>query len=839
MKGPSELMRRFFLPLAAVSILVICLIWGLVIFRLQSSSFREAVINGFENFTDSKFEADQSEVVYLPVPGIRFQNANFQFQKPVSSLRASSAMIYLRLIPMVFGKLEISSVEVKNGTLEIATGLTKNEATNKIRIENFQATLDSTPLSRFFNLDMQGDVTGGARAVITGRVGIENSKHFDWKMLTAEGHMIVDPVQINRFPADFLAEWLGAQEAEFRQGTIGGSVAFEKKSQADWIGLKGEFDIKEFIYQLTMKGRVVISPSINTVMNFHADWNPFNGEVIVRPTAIELPFGQLEVSGQASLEEEKVQELRMRLRKFRLEAIPEYFLSIKDDLPFNTGFSGESDLEVSVQGSLGNLQLHGSWDLTQSFLTYSRFFSKPKDFPFTIAFDFLINEDHDLSGDFSARCLETSVKGNISKMNLLTRQGAINVLSNKFSLQGWEKLIPALEGFGVRGAVKVLVSGSGDFKNPEQLKTVWNVSVDDGELTVPSGKKLSKISGLLDMGDASLELKNVRMEFEGGGVDTSLVAYNHRSPEANMKGTFQGAQLKPDAFLEALQEVGIKISDPAFSISFWDSLKNQIRFFFPDPAVLDTLVFDYSYADRKFSVQESEFSAFGGTGEFDCELNTADRSWKGSLEADKISLAQFFSKTQKQAAPLEGNLFLKLNLQGSQSAEGDWKNNLIGDGSFSVTNGEIKGLDLMGSVNSLPALSFLELSPDGKTVFTDIRSPFTIKEGKISMPQLKLMGRDVSSDGEGILSLDGTLNYRLGVYLEKQHVRKLGDLGAGQDEKLGPVPFLLLGSLSEPSLKADSGLMPEFLETLIKQKAQGAFRNFLPEEFLFDKTKKS
>lgn len=832
-------MRRFFLPFATISILVVCLVWGLVVFRLQSSSFREAVIQGFENFTDSTFEASASQVVYLPVPGIRFQNAHFQFKKPVSSLKASSAMIYLKLIPMVFGKLEISSVEVKNGTLEIITDLTKKNSADRIQLQDFQARLDSTPLSRFFDLNMQGNVKGGATAVMKGRIGIENSERFDWKMLSAEGEAVIDPIQINRLPANFLAEWFGGQEAEFRQGTIGGTLSYEKKPQADWIKVKGQFDIKEFIYQLTMKGRVVISPSINTVMSYHADWNPFNSEVIVRPTTIELPFGQLEVSGQGALQQKKIQELRMRMRKFRLESIPEYFLSIKEDLPFNTGFSGESDLEVSVQGTFEKLQLHGNWDLSQSFLSYSRFFSKPKDFPFNVAFDFSVDQQHDLSGDFSVRCLEATAKGNIPKFNLLTKEGSINVLSNKFSLAGWEKLVPVLEGFGVKGALKVLASGEGQFKNPEKLRTVWNVNLEDAEITAPSGKKLSKVSGLLDMGGTTFELKNARMEFEGGGIDTSLIAYNFLSPDVNMKGSFQGAHLKVDSFLKTLEEIGMKLGEPSFKLSFWESLRNQTHLFFPDPAILDALAFDFSFTDHKFSVHQSEYSAFAGTGQFDFQMNTVEHSWKGNLEADKINLAQFFSQTRKQQAPVEGNLFLKLDLESPDISQSDWVNQLSGTGSFSVTNGEINGLDLMGSVNKLPALSFLELSSDGKTVFTDIRSPFNIKNGKISMAQLKLMGRDVSLNGEGSLSFDGTLNYRMGVYLEKQHIRKLaGDTGF-QDEKLGPIPFLLVGTLEEPVLQVDSALMPEFLEVVVRQKAQGAFRNFLPEEFLFDKTKRS
>ena len=116
----------------------------------------------------------------------------------------------------------------------------------------------------------------------------------------------------------------------------------------------------------------------------------------------------------------------------------------------NTGFSGQSNLDLSLNGTLDHLSIHANWDLTPTLLTYARFFSKPKDIPLNVDLDLLLKDQEILSGDFSVRLKDTTLKGNLKGFDLASREGQWNFITNKFSLASWEPMIPPFENYLVR-----------------------------------------------------------------------------------------------------------------------------------------------------------------------------------------------------------------------------------------------------------------------------------------------------------------------------------------------------------------------------------------------------
>ena len=103
------------------------------------------------------------------------------------------------------------------------------------------------------------------------------------------------------------------------------------------------------------------------------------------------------MNGHALMETGEIKDLRVTLSDLQMESLPQYFLSFKEAVPLNIGFSGLSSLELSMEGTLDHLAIHANWDLSSTLLSYARYFSKPKDVPLNLNFDFILKDSDSLA----------------------------------------------------------------------------------------------------------------------------------------------------------------------------------------------------------------------------------------------------------------------------------------------------------------------------------------------------------------------------------------------------------------------------------------------------------
>ena len=64
-------------------------------------------------------------------------------------------------------------------------------------------------------------------------------------------------------------------------------------------------------------------------------------------------------------------------------------------------------------------------------------------------------------------------------------------------------------------------------------------------------------------------------------------------------------------------------------------------------------------------------------------------------------------------------------------------------------------------------------------------------------------------------------------------------MSLSEGEWFGPVPLLLTGSLATPEIRADPEATGNLLNRVQRGDVQGAFRNFLSEDALFEDFKKN
>lgn len=181
------------------------------------------------------------------------------------------------------------------------------------------------------------------------------------------------------------------------------------------------------------------------------------------------------------------------------------------------------------------------------------------------------------------------------------------------------------------------------------------------------------------------------------------------------------------------------------------------------------------------------------------------------LELERISLARMRRPGERPV--LDGSLFLVGHARGEGFSPDDLNNKLTGSGKLMLTNGEFHTVDVLGSLASVGQFVGLQPGSTGTTRFHDVTGGFVIQKGKIQTDHILIHSDDLYVDAAGDVDLEGNLNFRLQTALSEELSRRIyPDLKVG--DRLGPIPLLLTGKISDPVLAPD---VQDFLSNLATQ----------------------
>ena len=89
------------------------------------------------------------------------------------------------------------------------------------------------------------------------------------------------------------------------------------------------------------------------------------------------------------------------------------------------------------------------------------------------------------------------------------------------------------------------------------------------------------------------------------------------------------------------------------------------------------------------------------------------------------------------------------------------------------------------------------------------------------------MSNDFQIEAAGGVGFGGDLNFRLSVYLAPSLGQKVSPQ-LGENMQLGPIPILITGSITQPSIRKDPMLIGAFLESLMQQQFSKIASRFIP-----------
>ncbi len=805
---------------------------------IRPESLRDNVVSGIQTVTEAKLNYQSFDVSYFPWIEARMKSPELVFKNGTEKkLRADLLKIRLSPFAALMGRADIHRITVEKGEAKVP--ISKKSYLKVLDIHDINLSLTSVKLNRPIKIQMKGALGGISDAIsLQGQFSVAQWEKWDWQAFSVDAHL-----NLKNCPMVELVKQLDPSfPALAQKGALNGHIHVHKSATEKQLRVEGESAVQNFVYQAQSESNTRSSPEINAKIETDFAWNPESEAIDMKYMSLSSPLGKLETQGRILFGTREVQEVRIMASDIALESLSQYNLFFKEAIPFNFGFSGKSNSEISINGTLDHLSIHGSWDLTPMLFAYGRFFSKPKDVPANLIFDLLLKDLKTINGDFSLKLKEVMLKGTFSDLDCETGIGELNVITNKFSIEGWEAYLPPFEKAHLNGDVKILGNFKGNLQMPEQTEKMFNVTFQDVSLLNDNSEGIKHLSFQIDASPVAIYFKDAQFELNKSKVAGGFTVFQP-GPSAHLQGKINSEHLEPFDFLRSFR---------AFMKDWFseDTRQNLLKaqeyagFFFPEGAGVDDLTADIEQKDQEWTLSSTQFELYGGSAKLRGGYKPAAKptSFWGHFDLDHVNLGKFLDfKTQKgQAKIAEGIFFLTGDFSGENLEASDWwKNRLTGQGSFSMTNGIFSTIDLMEGIASIDELAAMRSFTSGNTSFDDLHADFSLKDGRVSTENLVMVSQNISAKGNGELSLEGLLNYRLEAFLASPLAGKITDplLGSSdvssQDKLLGPIPFLLSGPFDKPELKTDPSRLPELRDNLLKGSAQKVLRNFLPEDFFF------
>lgn len=220
------------------------------------------------------------------------------------------------------------------------------------------------------------------------------------------------------------------------------------------------------------------------------------------------------------------------------------------------------------------------------------------------------------------------------------------------------------------------------------------------------------------------------------------------------------------------------------------------------------------------TIKELSAKAYGGevNSNLSVDLNQPDLAYDGKLGLQSVQAGDFSSALkQNLKGMLTGSLQSSATFSGAGTSWQQLSKILSADGSFTLTDGAIKGTPVSRSISNLLGLQELN-----NISYKDISGTFSIvKGGKVKI-KTNLDGADLDAEAEGLVGLDGSLDLPLTFHLSPDLADKLKARASftkylSDEQGATTLHLKLAGSLKNPRPTLDMKGVEEQLQKSLEK----------------------
>ena len=824
-------------PLIAIAVLLaLLLVFYLSLpFWVKSEIIEKGVIQSIEGTAEGAFEFEEQTIRYFPRPSVTFTNASLESNWDVKgTIKTERLEIGFQLLDLIFARGRVGFMNIKNGDFFIE--VLPEVFEKPFRAENVQLELRRGIIKNDLRISFEGSHAGVEKA-FSGKVFMESDsfRNWNWGSISINGDVALEETDLKQF-----VDQVGLQfPVTVESGRLSAGVSIVKEKGTNDIAFEAAVRLPEFGYRLSNGESESKSPIVDLAFDFDVVWKPKHEAIEVRKIRVNSPLGNIESHGLYFLGSREIRDFRISATGLGLDEVPRYWVGLEDILPLNLGFSGMSDLDISLQGTMDHLTIHANMDLTQSLLSYAKYFSKAKETPLQLNMELLLKEGKTLGGDFSVFLKEVRMKGALSEVELKTGEGQLNFITNKFSIADLKDTLLPLQNYEVEGDVKFFANWKGQLFPWGETDSDFNVTFEKGSLGREGGTQVEDIDLTVDMSETSFVIKKGKFRIEDSPVDLGISIYNLRK-KPSMKAKIKSDHLVPFRVAEVLHDLTLEWLPPEIN-SIFENIRTFTWTYFPDGRFVDDLDTEFGFQNDLWDIKKLKMKMYGGDLSVDGKVNRhpEEASYDVTLEINQLVLKDYLGERKEGKHPMDGKLFLKIRLYGDHFDYLNLMNPTRGEGNFLMTEGAIHSVDLMKSIGNISELSSLGETATGQTDFHDLRCEFLIREGEFRVAKLMMVSDELDAQAEGEMSPEGFLNFRMNAFLSEGLTAEyiLPRLGRKVEEgsRFGPIPLLISGKIDDLEVQPDPELMPDLLENLRKKRAQRVLREDLPEDFFLER----
>ncbi|HZD40197.1 MAG TPA: AsmA family protein, partial [Terriglobales bacterium] len=595
-------------------------------------------------------------------------------------------------------------------------------------------------------------------------------------------------------------------ELHYRDRKDGGNLDLKK------IDLKvKDFDFgRPFTVEM---GVALFAPKQNLKLQSRVGPISANGDFRDTPVNGELQVDALDVS--------KVKEALPRLKR----AVPKA-------LDFN-GVYTVKDLKFT--GTLNHLSLKGAIEGTDGSLRFGQAFQKAPGIPLKVSADATYATDKVTirQADIVLYTLALTGKGDMQLNGTPTMNLSIN--SKPFSLEGWQKIIPAMAAYQLGGKMELHANLRGKVGKGSAPAIQGAFTWADGRVQPPNfPKPLENINADVrftgehaDIKQTTLNLGRSKILFSGAVERFSplTLSYKLSTPEI-WPADFQ-ASLPEERKGDVLRDLNNdgKITVTSGQITYQGKLSSAAGTL--HKIGYKNLVANLSLANKVADIRSLQASLLDGTLQGDAQyaFNEPVPRFTAATKLQGIDIHQLYENLKPKAEhDIRGRLNANVKVAGSGKEWKEIEPTLQGAGEAEVLQGALLNFNIaqgaLSGITGVPGLSNMIISPqlrqkypeifDSKdTEFKEMKTVFNIADSRVNIKDLRIAATDYSVQGKGWVNFNRRIDFQSVLTLSQRlsadvadSTREVKFLFNNQNQL--ELPFSLSGKLPNVKPRPDS-----------------------------------
>ena len=533
-------------------------------------------------------------------------------------------------------------------------------------------------------------------------------------------------------------------------------------------------------------------------------------------------------------------------------AAPTLRNALSGDLDLSGTFRAKN---VKFKGTFKDLALNGEIEGTQGALRYGKTFHKAAGVPLMLSADarYAGNKLAIRKGSLKLHTLELGSAGEIQ----LGENPALNLSidSNSASLDGWEKIVPAIARYQLRGTMRLQATvrgavGKGAAPQVQGALTLTNASAKPPDFPKP-------IENL----DTTIKFTGQRADIRGmtlslGKARIQVAAAVERFAPLTLTYKMSTPELWPADYTAALSEERKtdvvrnlrsegKLTAAGADIVYQGRLSSADGTLYNVP--YKDLEASLALAENIANIQSLRVRAMSGQVQLQGEYAFQDPTPRFSMKtkADGIDVKELYTALDAKAErDIQGRLNADMKLSGAGKSWEQIKPSLRGRGQAEVVQGVIYNFNIAESaltgITGIPGLTNV-LSPSLRkkypetftakdTEFKELKALLDVADGRINVKDLRMSAADFVVRGDGWADFNRKVDFRSTLSFSQRLSADLGQSAREIKYLLNPqgqleIPFSLKGTLPNVKPKPDANYLGQLVQRGFMRKGAEELQN--------------